>query len=118
MPHVQKLTAAAPPLPAGAETLYAEPLYLMGLSFLLLTCRLLFLSSYCLMMPLVMFILGGPSAGKGTQCVLIVKKCSYTHLSARELISDERKNSDSHYGELIEKYIKSGKSPGWCGLVG
>ncbi|CAO2639550.1 UMP-CMP kinase, partial [Lemmus lemmus] len=33
----------------------------------------------------------------------------YTHLSAGELLRDERKNPDSQYGELIEKYIKEGK---------
>ncbi|XP_024842950.1 UMP-CMP kinase isoform X2 [Bos indicus] len=36
-------------------------------------------------------------------------KYGYTHLSAGELLRDERKNPDSQYGELIEKYIKDGK---------
>uniref|UniRef100_A0A2I2YUH7 Uncharacterized protein n=1 Tax=Gorilla gorilla gorilla TaxID=9595 RepID=A0A2I2YUH7_GORGO len=36
-------------------------------------------------------------------------KYGYTHLSAGELLRDERKNPDSQYGELIEKYIKEGK---------
>uniref|UniRef100_A0A2K5ZUU0 Uncharacterized protein n=1 Tax=Mandrillus leucophaeus TaxID=9568 RepID=A0A2K5ZUU0_MANLE len=38
-----------------------------------------------------------------------VLKYGYTHLSAGELLRDERKNPDSQYGELIEKYIKEGK---------
>nr|XP_023405431.1 UMP-CMP kinase [Loxodonta africana] len=38
-----------------------------------------------------------------------IKKYGYTHLSAGELLRDERKNPDSQYGELIEKYIKDGK---------
>lgn len=62
-----------------------------------------------LMKPLVVFVLGGPGAGKGTQCARIVEKYGYTHLSAGELLRDERKNPDSQYGELIEKYIKEGK---------
>ncbi|XP_059754212.1 UMP-CMP kinase isoform X1 [Balaenoptera ricei] len=37
------------------------------------------------------------------------EKYGYTHLSAGELLRDERKNPDSQYGELIEKYIKDGK---------
>lgn len=37
------------------------------------------------------------------------QKYGYTHLSAGELLRDERKNPDSQYGELIEKYIKDGK---------
>ena len=61
------------------------------------------------MKPLVVFVLGGPGAGKGTQCARIVEKYGYTHLSAGELLRDERKNPDSQYGELIEKYIKEGK---------
>ncbi|XP_011855742.1 PREDICTED: UMP-CMP kinase, partial [Mandrillus leucophaeus] len=41
--------------------------------------------------------------------VCFFQKYGYTHLSAGELLRDERKNPDSQYGELIEKYIKEGK---------
>ncbi|CAO2639549.1 UMP-CMP kinase, partial [Lemmus lemmus] len=51
----------------------------------------------------------GPVWARGTQCARIVEKYGYTHLSAGELLRDERKNPDSQYGELIEKYIKEGK---------
>lgn len=37
------------------------------------------------------------------------QKYGYTHLSAGELLRVERKNPDSQYGELIEKYIKDGR---------
>ncbi|XP_047577995.1 UMP-CMP kinase-like [Lutra lutra] len=84
-------------------------LHILGLSFPLLTRRPLFLCPHRLMKPLVVFVLGGPGAGKGTQCARIVEKYGYTHLSAGELLRDERKNPDSQYGELIEKYIKDGK---------
>lgn len=84
LPHV--LVPSCPPL---TRTLRLFPLHLMK--------------------PLVVFVLGGPGAGKGTQCARIVEKYGYTHLSAGELLRDERKNPDSQYGELIEKYIKEGK---------
>ncbi|KAF3821686.1 hypothetical protein GH733_009728 [Mirounga leonina] len=48
-------------------------LHVLGLSFPLLTRRLLLLCPHCLMKPLVVFILGGPSAGKGTQCAHIIE---------------------------------------------
>ncbi|XP_071985203.1 UMP-CMP kinase [Engystomops pustulosus] len=61
------------------------------------------------MKPLVVFVLGGPGAGKGTQCERIVEKYGYTHLSAGDLLRDERKRPGSQYGELIESYITDGK---------
>ncbi|XP_073400473.1 UMP-CMP kinase isoform X1 [Dendrobates tinctorius] len=61
------------------------------------------------MKPLVVFVLGGPGAGKGTQCERIVEKYGYTHLSAGDLLRDERKRPGSEYGELIESYIRDGK---------
>ena len=36
----------------------------------------------CLTKPEVVFVLGPPGAGKGTQCQKIVEKYGYTHLSA------------------------------------
>ncbi|XP_030061713.1 UMP-CMP kinase [Microcaecilia unicolor] len=61
------------------------------------------------MKPVVVFVLGGPGAGKGTQCERIVQKYGHTHLSAGDLLRDERKKPDSQYGELIDTYIKEGK---------
>jgi UMP-CMP kinase len=46
----------------------------------------------------VVFILGGPGSGKGTQCDLIVKKFNYVHLSAGDLLREERKTPGSQYG--------------------
>ncbi|KAE8610108.1 hypothetical protein XENTR_v10012017 [Xenopus tropicalis] len=62
-----------------------------------------------IMKPFVVFVLGGPGAGKGTQCERIVQKYGYTHLSAGDLLRDERKKPDSQYGELIESYIRDGR---------
>ncbi|EHB18577.1 UMP-CMP kinase [Heterocephalus glaber] len=82
-------------------------LQVLGPSSPLLTCQLLCVPR--LLKLLVVFVLGGPFAGKGTQCARIVEKYGHTHLSAGELLRDERKNPESQYGELIEKYIKEGK---------
>lgn len=61
------------------------------------------------MVPNVVFVLGGPGAGKGTQCQKIVENFGYVHLSAGDLLREERVNPGSQYGELIETYIKEGK---------
>lgn len=56
----------------------------------------------------VLFILGGPGAGKGTLCRYIMEKYGYVHLSAGDLLREERMKPDSKYGKLIENYIKNG----------
>jgi len=61
------------------------------------------------MVPNVVFVLGGPGAGKGTQCQKIVENFGYVHLSAGDLLREERVKPGSEYGELIETYIKEGK---------
>lgn len=58
--------------------------------------------------PQVLFILGGPGAGKGTICKQIVDKYGYVHLSAGDLLREERAKPGSEYGELIEHHITSG----------
>lgn len=57
----------------------------------------------------VLFILGGPGAGKGTLCYNLMKKYGYVHLSAGDLLREERMDPNSQYGELIDNYIKEGK---------
>ncbi|XP_056600292.1 UMP-CMP kinase [Triplophysa dalaica] len=59
--------------------------------------------------PQVVFVLGGPGAGKGTQCARIVETYSYTHLSAGDLLRQERSRKESEFGQLIDNYIKEGK---------
>ncbi|XP_061588577.1 UMP-CMP kinase [Cololabis saira] len=61
------------------------------------------------MKPQVVFVLGGPGAGKGTQCSRIVENYSYTHLSAGDLLREERAREGSEYGQLISDHIKDGK---------
>ncbi|KAJ1568099.1 bifunctional uridylate/adenylate kinase [Nowakowskiella sp. JEL0078] len=57
----------------------------------------------------VIFVLGGPGSGKGTQCSKIVKDYGFVHLSAGDLLREERKRPNSPVGELINTYIKEGQ---------
>mmetsp|Transcript_11757 Transcript_11757/g.35013 ORF Transcript_11757/g.35013 Transcript_11757/m.35013 type:complete len:240 (+) Transcript_11757:183-902(+) len=57
---------------------------------------------------LVLFCLGGPGAGKGTQCARLQEEFGFAHLSAGDLLREER-NSGSDVGEMIESYIKDGR---------
>ncbi|KAK9713870.1 hypothetical protein RND81_06G056300 [Saponaria officinalis] len=56
----------------------------------------------------VIFVLGGPGSGKGTQCANIVQNYGYTHLSAGDLLRAEIK-SGSENGTMIQNMIKEGK---------
>ncbi|KAL2536679.1 UMP-CMP kinase 3 [Forsythia ovata] len=56
----------------------------------------------------VVFVLGGPGSGKGTQCTNIVQNFGYTHLSAGDLLRAEIK-SGSENGTMIQNMIKEGK---------
>lgn len=58
--------------------------------------------------PQVLFVLGGPGAGKGTQCARLVKEYGYVHLSAGDLLREER-DSGSPDGDMIEKLMTEGK---------
>jgi len=60
--------------------------------------------------PKVLFVLGGPGAGKGTQCAKIIETFStWGHISAGDCLRAERNNPDSKDGELINAAIKEGK---------
>ena len=56
----------------------------------------------------VVFILGGPGSGKGTQCAILSEKLGYGHLSAGDLLRAERQ-SGSELAEIINANISSGK---------
>ena len=55
----------------------------------------------------VSFILGGPAAGKSTQCTKLVEEFGCVHLSAGDLLRAERE-SGSEVAQLIESYIREG----------
>ncbi|CZS94699.1 hypothetical protein WAI453_013369 [Rhynchosporium graminicola] len=57
----------------------------------------------------VLFVLGGPGAGKGTQCANLVRDYNFTHLSAGDLLRAEQDRAGSEFGDLIKSYIKDGK---------
>lgn len=57
----------------------------------------------------VVFVLGGPGAGKGTQCQLLQeRKQGWVHLSAGDLLRAERK-SGGELGDLINSKIAAGE---------
>ncbi|KAG0494412.1 hypothetical protein HPP92_005406 [Vanilla planifolia] len=56
----------------------------------------------------VLFVLGGPGSGKGTQCANIVQHFGFTHLSAGDLLRAEIL-SGSENGTMIQNMIKEGK---------
>eukprot|EP00536_Pseudo-nitzschia_multiseries_P010509 jgi/Psemu1/203507/e_gw1.323.57.1 len=59
----------------------------------------------------VVFILGGPGAGKGTQCELLIEHYPCHHLSAGQLLRDEaeKKDGSSEHAALIEECLVAGK---------
>lgn len=58
--------------------------------------------------PRVLFVLGGPGSGKGTQCALLAANRGWIHLSAGDLLRAERADPASEHGALIEKHISEG----------
>ncbi|KAK7204679.1 adenylate kinase-domain-containing protein [Myxozyma melibiosi] len=56
----------------------------------------------------VIFVLGGPGVGKGTQCANLVRDFNYVHLSAGDLLRAEQAREGSQYGELIKTHIREG----------
>ena len=56
----------------------------------------------------VIFVLGGPGAGKGTQCANLVRDYGFTHLSAGDLLRAEQDREGSEFGTMIKEHIKGG----------
>jgi len=58
----------------------------------------------------VVFVLGGPGAGKGTQCELLVDRLEsgWAHLSTGDLLRSERKKG-GELGDQINTIIEAGK---------
>ena len=56
----------------------------------------------------VIFVLGGPGSGKGTQCANLVRDYGFTHLSAGDLLRAEQDREGSEFGQLIKDYIREG----------
>ena len=58
--------------------------------------------------PNVVFVLGGPGAGKGTMCELAEAQLGWTHLSMGELLRVERR-ADGPAAAMIEECMTGGK---------
>lgn len=56
----------------------------------------------------IVFVLGGPGSGKGTQCARISKEYNYTHLSAGDLLRAEV-STGSELGIKLDELMKEGK---------
>ncbi|XP_034481165.1 adenylate kinase isoenzyme 1-like isoform X2 [Drosophila innubila] len=55
----------------------------------------------------IIWVLGGPGCGKGTQCAKIVEKYGFTHLSSGDLLRDEV-SSGSDKGRELQAIMTSG----------
>ncbi|EPQ11289.1 Adenylate kinase isoenzyme 5 [Myotis brandtii] len=55
----------------------------------------------------IIFMIGGPGSGKGTQCAKLVEKYGFTHLSTGELLRHEL-SSDSERSKLIRDTMERG----------
>ncbi|KAI9203007.1 adenylate kinase-domain-containing protein, partial [Polychytrium aggregatum] len=58
--------------------------------------------------PNVVFVLGGPGSGKGTQCTRLAQEFNLVHLSAGDLLRNEV-NTGSEVGEMCSALMKEGK---------
>lgn len=63
-------------------------------------------------MPLkleAIFVLGGPGAGKGTQCKLLAKKYDLCHISIGDVLRAELGNPDSEWAPEIRANMAEGR---------
>ena len=56
----------------------------------------------------VIFLLGGPGSGKGTQAISITKEFGFGYAAAGDLLRAERANPDSAHGKEIAAIIDAG----------
>ena len=58
----------------------------------------------------IIFVIGGPAVGKGTQCSLLVNKYpnQSVHISLGDVLREERGKLDSKWGTILRKNLKEG----------
>ncbi len=57
----------------------------------------------------IVFFLGGPGSGKGTQSALLTKNMGFVYLCAGDELRKERNTPGSEFGDIIESKIKNGE---------
>jgi len=57
--------------------------------------------------PKIIFVLGGPASGKGTQCEKIIQEFGFTHISTGDLMRQEIEKKTKE-GEKIQKIVAQG----------
>jgi adenylate kinase family enzyme len=57
----------------------------------------------------VIFVLGGPGSGKGTQAIAISKEFGFGYAAAGDLLREEAKNPESPNGKQIAELMQAGK---------
>jgi len=58
--------------------------------------------------PEIVFVLGGPGSGKGTQCEKLAQEYGFEHISVGDVLRDEL-NRRTHLGEQIKSTIEQGE---------
>ncbi|KAF2707159.1 UMP-CMP kinase-like protein [Pleomassaria siparia CBS 279.74] len=56
----------------------------------------------------VIYVLGGPGSGKGTQCKKLASRYGFKHVSAGDLLREEQNRPGSEFGSLIANCILQG----------
>lgn len=56
----------------------------------------------------VIFVVGGPGTGKGTQCSKLAEEFGFVHLSTGDILRQESANKGNPRSEEIEKILKEG----------
>lgn len=54
----------------------------------------------------IIWVLGGPGSGKGTQCARLVEKYGFQHLSSGDLLRDEVQSGSEKGKEISEMMVK------------
>lgn len=56
----------------------------------------------------IVFVLGGPGSGKGTNCAKLAKEFNYVHFAAGDLLRNEI-TKGTETGKMIDTYIREGE---------
>ncbi|KAK2798413.1 hypothetical protein FQN50_008853 [Emmonsiellopsis sp. PD_5] len=54
----------------------------------------------------VIFVLGGPGVGKGTQCSKLAQDLGFEHISVGDLLREERGSAESRFSDFISESMK------------